>query len=43
MPALLGVVGTWQRQGDVCHLVARKLVDLSPMLGRLLVGRRDFH
>ncbi|UIF90337.1 error-prone DNA polymerase [Cupriavidus sp. UYPR2.512] len=40
---LLGVVGTWQRQGDVRHLVARELVDLSPMLGRLMVGSRDFH
>ncbi|MDQ0138837.1 error-prone DNA polymerase [Cupriavidus necator] len=40
---LLGVVGTWQRQGDVRHLVAKELVDLSPMLGRLLVGSRDFH
>ncbi|MBP0638944.1 error-prone DNA polymerase [Cupriavidus sp. AcVe19-6a] len=41
--ALLGVVGTWQRQGDIQHLVARELVDLSPMLGRLMVGSRDFH
>lgn len=40
---LLGVVGTWQRQGDVQHLVASELVDLSPMLGRLMVGSRDFH
>ncbi|MGH8788693.1 MAG: OB-fold nucleic acid binding domain-containing protein, partial [Cupriavidus necator] len=40
---LLGVVGTWQRQGDVRHLVAKELVDLSPMLGRLMVGSRDFH
>lgn len=40
---LLGVVGTWQRQGDIQHLVAKELVDLSPMLGRLMVGSRDFH
>ncbi|AGW93574.1 error-prone DNA polymerase [Cupriavidus sp. DF5525] len=40
---LLGVVGTWQRQGEVRHLVAKELVDLSPMLGRLMVGSRDFH
>ncbi|BDB26951.1 error-prone DNA polymerase [Cupriavidus sp. TA19] len=40
---LLGVVGTWQRQGDVRHLVAKELVDLSPLLGRLMVGSRDFH
>ncbi|KWR90519.1 error-prone DNA polymerase [Cupriavidus sp. IDO] len=40
---LLGVIGTWQRQGDVRHLVAQELVDLSPLLGRLLVASRDFH
>lgn len=40
---LLGVVGTWQRQGEVRHLVAKELVDLSPLLGRLMVGSRDFH
>ncbi|MEM5429319.1 error-prone DNA polymerase [Cupriavidus oxalaticus] len=40
---LLGVVGTWQRQGDVRHLVAKELVDLSFLLGRLMVGSRDFH
>ncbi|QRQ83717.1 error-prone DNA polymerase [Cupriavidus oxalaticus] len=40
---LLGVVGIWQRQGDVRHLVAKELVDLSPLLGRLMVGSRDFH
>lgn len=40
---LLGVIGTWQRQGDVKHLVAQELVDLSPLLGRLMVGSRDFH
>ncbi|PWK33867.1 DNA polymerase III alpha subunit [Cupriavidus plantarum] len=41
--ALVGVIGTWQRQGDVKHLVAKELVDLSPLLGRLMVGSRDFH
>ena len=40
---LLGVIGTWQRQGEVRHLVADELVDLSPLLGRLMVGSRDFH
>ena len=40
---LLGVIGTWQRQGEVRHLVAEELVDLSPLLGRLLVASRDFH
>ncbi|TFZ08781.1 error-prone DNA polymerase [Ramlibacter humi] len=44
---LLAVHGTWQRDdsGQVCHLIARQLEDLTPLLGRL--GRdnrsRDFH
>jgi error-prone DNA polymerase len=46
---LLAVHGTWQRDeagdGRVCHLVAERLEDLTPLLGRL--GRdnrsRDFH
>lgn len=40
---LLGVMGTWQRQGEVRHLVAHKLVDLSALLGRLVADSRDFH
>ncbi|WP_083384625.1 error-prone DNA polymerase [Cupriavidus sp. USMAHM13] len=40
---LLGVSGTWQRQGEVRHLVAEQLVDLSGLLGRLAVSSRDFH
>jgi error-prone DNA polymerase len=39
---LLGVSGTWQREGEVRHLVAKRLVDLSHLLGRLHVGSRDF-
>ena len=42
--------GTWQRDvesgGQVCHLVAERLEDLSPLLGRLArqrSGSRDFH
>jgi error-prone DNA polymerase len=47
---LLAVEGEWQRDvdsgGQVCHLIARHLQDLTPLLGRL--GRqssksRDFH
>ncbi len=47
---LLAVRGIWQRDedsgGQVCHLVARRLTDLTPLLGRLgeLPSRsRDFH
>ncbi|GAB2854488.1 error-prone DNA polymerase [Pseudoduganella ginsengisoli] len=41
--SLLGVYGVWQREGKVCHLVAKRLVDLSHLLGRLKTGSRDFH
>jgi error-prone DNA polymerase len=39
---LLGVYGVWQRQGEVRHLVARRLVDMSTLLGRLDTRSRDF-
>jgi error-prone DNA polymerase len=39
---LLGVYGIWQRQGEVRHLVAKRLVDMSPLLGRLDTRSRDF-
>jgi error-prone DNA polymerase len=39
---LLGVYGIWQRQGEVRHLVARRLVDMSALLGRLDTRSRDF-
>lgn len=40
---LLGVYGIWQRQGDICHLLARRLVDLTYLLGDLKTTSRDFH
>jgi len=40
--ALLGVYGIWQRQGEVRHLVAKRLVDMSKLLGRLDTHSRDF-
>jgi error-prone DNA polymerase len=40
--SLLGVYGIWQCEGKVRHLVAKRLVDLSPLLGQLHVGSRDF-
>jgi error-prone DNA polymerase len=39
---LLAVYGQWQREGDVKNIVARKLVDLTPLLGRLATTSRDF-
>ena len=44
---LLAVQGTWQRDvesgGEVRHLIATRLRDLTPMLGNLMTGSRDFH
>jgi error-prone DNA polymerase len=40
--SLLGVYGIWQREGEVRHLVAKRLVDLSHLLGRLGTSSRDF-
>ena len=39
---LLGVGGRVQREGEVLHLIARELVDLSALLGELRTGSRDF-
>ena len=43
---LLAVQGRWQREGEVCNVVAARLVDLTPWLGRLADATnksRDFH
>ena len=40
---LLGVYGTLEREGEVVHLIAKRLIDLSALLGRLAVASRDFH
>jgi error-prone DNA polymerase len=40
---LLGVYGEVQKQGSIVHIVARKLQDLSPLLGRLATVSHDFH
>jgi error-prone DNA polymerase len=40
---LLAVHGVIEREGEVVHLVAGKLTDLSPLLGRLVARSRDFH
>lgn len=39
----LGVYGVWQRQENTCHLLARRLVSLDHLLGRLKTRSRDFH
>ena len=44
---LMAVYGVWQRDddsgGEVCHVIAKRLVDLTPMLGDLPTHSRDFH
>jgi error-prone DNA polymerase len=39
---LLAVYGAWQREGEVRHLVAQRLEDLTPLLGDLATASRDF-
>jgi len=39
---LLAVFGTWQRDGNVKNLIAGRLEDLTPLLGRLTTESRDF-
>ena len=41
--ALLGVYGVWQCQNNVRNLVAKRLVDLSHLLGELDTRSRNFH
>jgi len=40
---LLGVEGVLQKEGDVVHLVAHRLMDHTALLGRLDTDSRDFH
>jgi len=44
---LMAVYGIWQRDedsgGQVRHVVAKRLVDLTPLLGDLATASRDFH
>ena len=40
---VLGVLGQVQREGEVVHLIAKRPVDLSSLLGRLPTTSRNFH
>ena len=40
---LMAVHGHVEREGEVIHLIAGKLIDHSRLLGRLLTRSRDFH
>jgi error-prone DNA polymerase len=41
--SLLGVYGVLERDGEVVHVIARRLVDHSSFLGELVTHSRDFH
>ena len=41
-PVML-VAGVVQKEGEVVHLIARRLFDQSRLLGRLSTRSRDFH
>jgi error-prone DNA polymerase len=41
--SLLGVLGVWQCEGEVRHLVAQHLIDMSYLLGELPSTSRNFH
>ncbi|WP_432263557.1 error-prone DNA polymerase [Cupriavidus sp. TMH.W2] len=40
--SLIGIYGQWQVDGDVKHLIAQHVIDLTALLGRLETGSRDF-
>jgi len=40
---LLAVQGEVQKQGSIVHVLARRLEDMTPLLGRLATASRDFH
>jgi error-prone DNA polymerase len=40
---LLGVYGKVEREGAVVHVLAARLVDMTPLLGTLPTRSRDFH
>ena len=43
----MAVYGVWQRDeesgGEVRHLIAQRLVDMTPLLGGLATRSREFH
>jgi error-prone DNA polymerase len=40
---LLEVHGELQRSHGITHLIARRLIDRTPLLGELVTRSRDFH
>jgi error-prone DNA polymerase len=40
---LLAVAGQWQSKDGTTHLIARRLLDMTPWLGAVATSSRDFH
>ena len=40
---LMAVYGKVEREGEVVHVIADRLVDMTPLLGALPTKSRDFH
>ena len=40
---LLAVAGQWQTKDGTTHLIARRLLDMTPWLGAVATSSRDFH
>ena len=40
---LMCVEGIVERKGEVIHVIAKRLIDHSKLLGSLVIGSRDFH
>ena len=40
---LMAVYGKVEREGEVVHVIAGRLVDMTPLLGSLPTKSRDFH
>ncbi|WP_407334427.1 error-prone DNA polymerase [Enterovibrio sp. 27052020O] len=40
---ILKIKGILEREGDVVHIIAGRLIDMTPALDQLLIQARDFH
>jgi len=40
---ILKVIGVIKKEGEVIHLIAGKLIDLTPLIQNLNISSRDFH
>ena len=41
--SLMGIDGIIERKGEVIHIIAKRLIDHSKLLGNLVIESRDFH